>query len=311
MSTMGILSRDARHYRSLLEQQNLAELQLVFAETDPAKVIDYAQVDILLADPDLAASIIEQCTSLKWLQSTWAGNAPLLRLSKCDYHLCGIKDVFGMSMREYVFAYLLHFSRNVQGFANCQKTCQWQAPAFTQLHAKTLGIMGVGSIGKIVAKTAKCFDMQVHGLTYSSRDCPDVDRYFAIGDEQAFAAKLDYLVCLLPDTSNTQGIINQSFLAALPAHCVLINAGRGPAIDELALRLALNNNKLRAAVLDVFTQEPLPSEHPFWQTANLHITQHTAAISKPEDIHQIFLDNYHRDHQDLPLKYQMDFAKGY
>jgi phosphoglycerate dehydrogenase-like enzyme len=311
MNTMGILSRDAGHYRALLEHQHLGELQLGFAEKNPAQVKDFSKVEILLADPDLAASVIEQCASLRWLQSTWAGNAPLLKRGKGDYRLCGIKDVFGISMREYVFAYLLHFSRNVDGFARCQKTGQWQAPAFTELHTKTLGIMGVGSMGKLVAKTAKCFDMQVHGLTYASRDCPDVDRYFNIKEAQAFAADLDYLVCLLPDTRHTQGVINQLFLAALPPRCVLINAGRGQAIDEPALLLALNNNKLRAAVLDVTRQEPLPPEHPFWHTTNLHITQHTAAISKPKDIHQIFLDNYQRYSRNRPLKYQLDFAKGY
>jgi phosphoglycerate dehydrogenase-like enzyme len=311
MTRMGILSRDARHYLSLLEHQNLPELQLVFAETNSAKVNNYADIDILLADPDLAATVLPRCTRLRWLQSTWAGNAPLIELAKRDYQLCGVKGVFGPAMREYIFAYLLHYARNISGFMQAQQNRQWQPPEFTGLAGKTLGIMGVGSIGKVLAKTAKDFAMQVHGLTHSSQDCEHIDRHFHLAQAHLFARKLDYVVCLLPHTRDTQGMINADFLAQLPRHCVLINAGRGQVIDDLALIHVLTSGKLRAAVLDVFTREPLPPEHPYWQLDNVHITQHSAAISRPEDISALFCANYLRDFRHQPLNFVIDFERGY
>ena len=311
MNRLGILSRDAEHYRNLLAEQTLAELQLVFVGDDPAQISTFEDLDILLADPDLAANILEQCTNLKWLQSTWAGNKPLFDCQKRDYQLCGVKDVFGPSMVEYVFTYLLHFARNVEGFIEAQQQRRWQAPKTGDLYGAKLGIMGVGSIGKALAKSAKAFAMEVHGLSHSSTDCSDVDHYYTLDELPDFAASLDYLVCLLPDTKDTAGLINQAFLAALPKHCVLINAGRGPCIDEQALLEALQSNQLRAAVLDVTMQEPLPCEHPFWHSPNLYLTQHTAAISKPEQITTLFIANYHCYTRQLELKHVLDFSKAY
>jgi phosphoglycerate dehydrogenase-like enzyme len=311
MPNVAILSRDANQYHTLLERAALPELKLLWVAQRVNPQQDYAQVDILLADPDLAAIVLPLCTRLRWLQSTWAGNAPLMKLEKRDYQLCGVKGVFGPAMREYVFAYLLHYARNISGFMQGQQNRQWQSPEFTGLAGKTLGIMGVGSIGKVLAKTAKDFAMQVHGLTYSSQDCEHVDRYFHFDQAHLFAQKLDYMVCLFPHTPDTEGMINADFLAQLPPHCVLINAGRGQVIDDKALIHVLTNGKLRAAVLDVFTQEPLPPEHPYWQLENVHITQHSAAISRPKDINTLFCANYLRDLRQQPLNFVLDFARGY
>ncbi|MFT5677382.1 MAG: phosphoglycerate dehydrogenase-like enzyme, partial [Paraglaciecola sp.] len=120
MARLGILSRDAKKYQVLIEQSDLTNADLVIVSHTPDSETDWSQIDILLADPNLATQIVEKCTHLKWLQSTWAGNTPLLSLQKTDYLLCGVKDVFGPSMREYVFAYLLHFSRNVEAFQLAQ-----------------------------------------------------------------------------------------------------------------------------------------------------------------------------------------------
>ena len=311
MNKLAILSRDAFRYHELIQQAQLPALELVWASHNAPQPAELNQVDILLADPDLAAPELQHCKNLTWLQSTWAGNAPLLSHPKRDYQLTGIKNVFGQKMREYVFAHLLYFSRNIAGFARQQASAQWHPPEFGYLAGKTIGIMGVGSIGKVVAHTAKVFDMQVRGLSHSSRDCDHIDSYFSRQELKAFAQGLDFLVCLLPHTADTSAIIDQAFLACLPEHCVLINAGRGQCIDETALLQALNTRQLRAAVLDVFIQEPLPPAHPFWQHPNILITQHTAAISEPKAIALTFIDNYKRFKQGQALNYVLDFDKGY
>lgn len=311
MHNLAILSRDSSRYRTLIDAAQLPHLKLVLVDNQIAKTFDYTQVDILFGDPDLTAQVVSQCTELKWLQSTWAGNAALFALDKNNYQLCGVKDVFQQAMQEYVFAYLLYFSRNLNGFNQAQKNRTWAAPPYQSLAGKNLGIMGVGNIGQAVAKMAKHFAMKTRGYTRSSQDCPFIDRYYTYSEEHAFAADLDYLVCLLPQSSATTGLIDSTFLSYLPKHCVLINAGRGATIVDSALIAALQNQTLQAAVLDVFAQEPLPDTHPYWLLANLYITQHTAAASIPEDIFSIFSDNYQRYINGSALQHVLDFARGY
>ncbi|KXI27060.1 D-2-hydroxyacid dehydrogenase [Paraglaciecola hydrolytica] len=311
MYKLGILTRNATHYATLLEQAQLPDLHIEFCQDHVDTMPDLSQIDILLAEPKLAAQVVLNCPKLKWLQSTWAGNKPLFDLAKKDYLLSGVKDVFQDAMAEYVFAYMLYFSRNIEGFKQRQQKALWQAPVHTTLKGKNLGILGVGNIGKGVAQKAQAFGMQVRGLSHSSRDCMHVDQYFTWSEITTFCAGLDYLLCLLPHSQQTEGVIDAKLLALLPTHCVLINAGRGQTINEQDLLTALQQNTLKAAVLDVFSLEPLISSHPFWSMENVYITQHTAAESQPEDINKIFVKNYVLFMQNLPLQGLLDFHRGY
>jgi phosphoglycerate dehydrogenase-like enzyme len=311
MHNIAILSRDSALYQTLIQQAHLPHLRLILVDNKIAGAFDYSQVHILFGDPDLTAQVVSQCTQLKWLQSTWAGNTALFALDKTDYQLCGVKGVFQQAMQEYVFAYLLYFSRNLTGFNQAQKNKKWAAPTYQSLAGKTLGIMGVGDIGQAVAKMAKHFSMKTRGYTRTSNDCEFIDQYYTCHDEQSFATKLDYLVCLLPQSRATTGLIDHNFLSYLPEHCVLINAGRGTTIIDSDLIATLKNKTLKAAVLDVFEQEPLPEHHPFWELDNLYVTQHTAAESLPEDIFPLFSDNYYRFIKGERLCNVLDFAKGY
>ncbi len=153
--------------------------------------------------------------------------------------------------------------------------------------------------------------MNVRGYTRGSETSKHVDKYFHGDDLLKFADGLDYLVSILPNTMDTRKVVNADLLNALPAHALVINVGRGAAVDESALIEALNQNKIAGAVLDVFEQEPLPKEHPYWKTPNLLMTFHTAAISLPEDITKLFIENYKLFDEGKPLKYQVDFERGY
>jgi phosphoglycerate dehydrogenase-like enzyme len=141
--------------------------------------------------------------------------------------------------------------------------------------------------------------------------CPDVDVYFHGDHLLDFANGLDYLVSVLPNTSETRHIVDAALLEALPRHAIFVNVGRGSALDESALIHALETKKIAAAVLDVFEQEPLPKEHPFWNTPNLLMTFHTSAPSLPEDIAKLFIENYDRYLNGEELMYRVDFVRGY
>jgi phosphoglycerate dehydrogenase-like enzyme len=151
----------------------------------------------------------------------------------------------------------------------------------------------------------------VRGYTRASEDCEFVDEYFHAGRLPDFASGLDYLVSSLPATSETRRVVDAGVLARLPAQALFINVGRGSAVDDAALIAALETGALAGAVLDVFEQEPLPPEHPFWRTPNLLITSHTSAPSFPAQIAGLFIENYRRYMAGLPVLYPVDFERGY
>jgi len=214
-------------------------------------------------------------------------------------------------MSEYVFGYLLFLEKRMLDRIQAQQIRDWRRTEAGVLRGKTLGLLGVGSIGAHLAGTAKHFSMMVKGFTRSSENSPQVDQYFHGDQLLEFSTGLDYLVVILPRTAHTNKIVDEAVLNALPRHAILINVGRGNVVDEPALAKALNEGRLAAAVLDVFDQEPLPKEHPFWSTPNLYMTYHTSAISYPEDITKVFIENYLLYIAGKPLKYVVDFERGY
>jgi len=115
----------------------------------------------------------------------------------------------------------------------------------------------------------------------------------------------------VPNTADTRRLVDAALLRALPARAVFVNPGRGSVVDEGALAEALQQGRLAGAVLDVFDEEPLPADHVFWRTPRLLITSHTAALSAPEEIAPVFVDNYRRLVRGEPLRHRVDFERGY
>ena len=153
--------------------------------------------------------------------------------------------------------------------------------------------------------------MLVSGYTRQSETCRDVDKYFHGVRTVEFATGLDYVVCSLPDTPYTVGIIDGDFLATLPSTAWFINIGRASTVNESALVDALTRGSIAGAVLDVFMEEPLPASHPLWKTPNTFITCHTAAENFPTDIALLFIENYKLMIDGKPLLYQVDFEQHY
>lgn len=299
-----ILAQDEKKYRALIEEAQLDDLKIA---AQPSH-----DTDIVLGEPSLIKAALASLPALNWAQSIWAGVEPLLDpAARRDYTLTNARGVFGELMSEYVIGYLLAHERKIFQRHEAQKNKQWEDSDTGTLRGKTIGLLGVGSIGAEVALTAKFFGMNVRGFTQISETSAHVDSYYHGDDLLKFANGLDYLVNILPNTKDTRKIINADLLKVLPAHALVINVGRGPAVDESSLLQALNQNKIAGAVLDVFEHEPLPKDHPFWTTPNLLMTFHTAAPSLAEDITNIFIENYELLLEGKQLKYRVDFGKGY
>lgn len=304
MHKLLILAQDEKEYRGYIEQAQLDNLEFA---NQPAE-----GVDIVLGEPSRIRHSLASLPDLKWVQSIWAGVEPLLDPAlRKDYVLTNARGVFGGLMTEHVFGYLLAHERRIFEYRDSQEKKIWREAEPGTLRGKTIGLLGVGSIGAELARAAKFFGMNVRGYTVSSEASSDVDVYFH-GDQLAeFAKELDYLVSILPNTKSTRKLVNADVLNALPSHAVFVNVGRGAAVDESALLEALTQNRIAGAVLDVFEKEPLPVEHPFWTTPNLLMTYHTAALSYAEDIVKVFIENYELFNSGMPLKYQVDFEKQY
>jgi len=303
MPKLLILTDDSNEYLELIQKTDLPDLEIV---TDPSAC------DIVLGEPRKIQDAFPLLTHLKWAQSIYAGVERLVDpANRRDYILTNARGVFGNSMSEFIFGYLLFFKKRMHERMQAQQNKQWDNYDAGILRGKTIGLLGVGSIGAHLATTAKHFGMKVKGFTQSSEDGKDVDEYFHGSDILKFAEGLDYLVSVLPRTEDTNEIVNADLLNALPSHAIFINVGRGNAVDNNALIEALNSKKLAAAVLDVTNPEPLPEDHPFWETPNLYLTFHTSAMSYPEDMAKVFIENYQLYIEGKPLKYQVDFERGY
>ncbi len=307
-----ILSKHCEAYKQLIEQEKLPGL-FVVAFSDPNQAV-YAgdRYDLAFGEPSLFSKVITHLPEVKWLQSSWAGVEPLVQPNlRYDYILTNIRNVYGPMISEYVFGYLLMIDRQLLVRWQSQLKHEWDTRPYGILAGKIIGILGVGTIGAHLATTARHFGMQVYGYTRQSETSRAVDQYFHGKNWREFASNLDYLVCCLPGTNSTKGIVDADFIAALPNKAWLVNVGRGSSVDEYALVNALNSGELTGAVLDVFIEEPLPAEHPFWSTPNTFITAHIAAINNPAEIVKVFINNYKRYIQGESLLYQVDFNLGY
>ncbi len=299
-----ILSSDAEAYRTILEAANLPDLII---EKEPTQACE-----IVFGAPSSIRKVLNDLPNLRWVQSMWAGVEPLLDPSlRRDYVLTNARGVFGQLMSEYIFGYLIAHERQIFQLREMQRAKEWFDFDTGTLRGKTIGLLGVGSIGAEVARTAKFFGMNVRGYTRGSEASRQIDKYYHSAELLEFATGLDYLVSILPNTAETKKIVDTKVLNALPPHALFVNVGRGSAVDEHALLETLQNNKIAGAVLDVFEQEPLPKEHPFWDTPNLTMTFHTSAPSLPEDIARVFIENYRLYMEDKPLKHVVDFERGY
>ena len=318
MINLNIISRDWRLFSQLYEQSDALKRQynLIYAGETPNKDI-LLQSTVLLGEPSLLSQYIEHCPNLVWVQSTWAGNNKLQAHHKQDYVLTGVKDVFGEQMVEYVLSYLLYFSRRLEDFNSLKTARKWEQLVCQPLSNYHVGIMGMGSIGMQLANKLLSMGMQVNALSRTSsmlsqQSLPDKVSIFKACELQGFLQASNVVISVLPETDVTKGFCNAAFFETMQAQSIFMNVGRGSLLDRPeSLIKSLNNGHLKAAVLDVYDVEPLPSEHPFYDTDNLFISCHTAAISEPDKVFELFVNNAQKFINKQTLLYEHDFKKGY
>lgn len=307
-----ILSRNADAYAALINELRLPGLDVAACKTAGEASRHAGRSTIMLGEPARIARVVEGARALTWVQSTYAGVEELLRPgARADFILTNVKGVFGPIMSEYVIGYLLALERHFFEVYRNQCDQAWRRLPYKSLRGRLLGLCGLGSIGRHIARTAGHFGLRVWGYKRTAEPVPEAERVFTGPEFEEFLSEPDYIVNTLPSTPATVGLFDDTAFRYMKNSAVLINIGRGDAVDETALIQALRQGTIGGAVLDVFAHEPLPEKSPLWTPPNVVITPHNAGFSFPADIVEVFAENYRRFIGGEPLLYRVDFERGY
>lgn len=214
-------------------------------------------------------------------------------------------------MSEWCVHAVLHYHRDADKYDTDQAAVRWDPVPNLHANARRIGIMGVGAIGADTAAKLVALNFDVAGWSRTPKDLPGVTGYHGQDGLEPFLARSDYVICLLPLTPETEGILNADAFAAMPKGGGVLNAARGGHVVDDDLIAALDSGHLAFAKLDVFRQEPLPSEHPFWRHPKIRLTPHNAGITNPDTAADQILDNYRRARAGEPLTNVVDPARGY
>lgn len=237
---------------------------------------------------DLLQRVFQMAPRLRWIHSRSAGLDELLfpELSESGVVLTNARGVFSEVLGEFAIAAVLFFAKGLRRMVRSQEAGIWDQFDTTEVAGQTIGIAGLGDIGKAVARRADALGMKVEGLRRG--DSPK--------RKLELVRTCDYLVLSAPLTPETRGMIGDAELRAMKPHAVLINLGRGPLVDEPALIAALREKRIGGAALDVFNEEPLPPGHPFYSLDNLLLSPHAAdhTADWKQRAMQLFLDNFAR-----------------
>ena len=274
---------------------------------DPA-AIDYALV--WRPEPGFLASL----PNLKLILSLGAGVDHLLGDPRLPLHLPIVRLVdphMTDAMSEYVVLQVLRLHRRDLDYRNQQGAGVWRELDQQNAGQRRVGILGLGELGQDAAKKLKALGFDVAGWSRSEKAVEGVRSYAGAAGLAPLLGRSEIIVCLLPLTAETEGILNKRTLALLPKGAALVNAARGAQLVEEDLLAALASGQISAAVLDVFREEPLPVDHPFWHHPRVVVTPHIAAFTNPATASPIILDNIRRFEEGRPLLNRVDPARGY
>lgn len=221
--------------------------------------------------------------------------------------------VHGAPMSEYAIGAMLYFTKQFGKFHQQARDRKWQRSWLDELTGKQLTVLGLGHIGQSLARRAKAFDMQVVGTLRQLRPLDDVDCIVSLEQIDSQLATTDFLVCCLPLTMATRGLVNAELLRKLQPGAVLVDISRGGVVNGDAVIEALNNGTLKGAALDVFEQQPLPPESPLWQREDVLITPHVSGTTPYylERALSIFVDNYQSISRGTGLVTAISLEGGY
>jgi len=213
-------------------------------------------------------------------------------------------------MSDYILTAVLNLFRYTRTYFEQQKKAEWNVHPFLNKDQVSVGVMGLGELGRAAAERLKNNGFSVKGWSRTKKALDGVEA-FSKNELSGFLNSTNILVNLLPLTKKTEGILDLGLFKQLHQPAFLINAARGEHLVEEDLIYALDKNLLQHAVLDVFSEEPLPGSHPFWGRKKITITPHVASITDPTEAAELLVENYKRSLSGMGLLYEVDRGKEY
>lgn len=267
----------------------------------------------------LLRDVVGMCANLRWVHSRSVGLERTLfpQLTESSVTLTNGRGVFSPSLGEFALAAILYFAKDFRRMIRNQMAGRWEAFDVVPVSGQTVGIVGYGDIGRAVATRVRPMGMKVRAVKRHASSSPGTDplveQVYSPDRRIEMLPLCDYVVVATPLTSETHGMIGEPEFAAMQPTAVVINVGRGPVIEERALVKALSNGRIKGAALDVFDQEPLPAEHPFYKLENVLLSPHCADHTPDwlEQAMQFFIEQHKRFRDGQPLMNVVNKNLGY
>ena len=294
----------------LLEQ---VELLILNKDTEIPES-DLARIDALIAW-NVPEPLLLSMPRLKWIQTLSVAVDSWLVRKDLESHivLTCARGVHNIQMPETIIGSLLYVTRGFDVLAENQKKHCWDRSPPEPLYGKTLGILGLGTVGQEVARKLSPFGMRIIGTKQKPKDLENIDQVYGPDRVDEVLAQADFVLLQLPVTPETENLINKDRLRSMKSSAYLLNFGRGQAIVDDDLVEAINSKWIRGAILDVFRQEPLPPDHKFWDTEGIILLPHIGGMHPQRDslVAELFVKNLAAFIKGEAQTGVVDFNKGY
>ena len=251
--------------------------------TDRGQLFDYLpDTEILLIFLHGDREMIDAAPQLKWIQAITAGvdNLPLEEIARRGIRLTNGRGIHTIHMAEYAIAAMINLARGFHVMFRNQMQKNWKRGVPQgEIRGATVGIIGLGAIGREIARRAAFMGMRVIGVKRTPAPLADVDTVYGPEDMKQVFQQSDYVINLLPATPGTEKMIDRRFFEAMKPTASFINMGRGTTVNEADLIEVLRSQRIKALVTDVYEMEPLPPESPLWDLENVILTPHICGVS--------------------------------
>jgi glyoxylate/hydroxypyruvate reductase A len=271
------------------------------------------EIEIVLAwQPPLG--VMQKLPNLKLIISLGAGVDHILRDPNLPKQVPIVRlmcDRVTWQMAQYVTLAVLLFQQRLIEYQQLQRSQRWESLPVANARCFTVGILGLGVFGSTIAKKLAAIGFPVRGWSRTPKQIEGVECFYGNEQFELFLSQCRAIVCVLPLTPETKGILCQKTFSALPQGAYLINVGRGQHLIEADLLKALDSGQIAGACLDVFDPEPLPNHHPFWSHPRIIVTPHISGEAQPDDVADFILETIALHNTGQPLQYIVDRNRGY